>query len=250
MKLHIVCMVLTLGVPFASGAAQENGQENYSGLSRTVTLTDGQTSEVRVRVSKPQKTVLSSVTFPAPIREIVSAWNEKDLSIEHSGERLFIKLLSPSQGHLDAILSSGRLIRLYVIPVKDEDLYDASVLVQGEKPVGLAGDAASRTEPRGAGSLELVRAMRLGEVPAGTTVRKAHGARLFGTPEVEATLSWVYESAFYRGYVVRLQNASPSVSYEIDLPRIHAEDLVLVGARNLVVHPASFTYLYLVFWKN
>jgi hypothetical protein len=236
-----------LALPLASASAQESTPEGYTGVSRTVTLTDGQTSELRVRVSKPQKTVLTSVTFPASIREIVSAWNEKDLSIEHSGERLFIKLLSPSQGHLDAILTTGRLLRLYVVPVKDEDLYDANVLIQSDKA---SVDAAARSEPRGSGSLELVRAMRLGEVPSGTTVRKADGLRLFGTPDVEATLSWVYESAFYRGYVVRVNNTSAAVSYEIDLPRIHAEDLVLVGARNLVVDPASFTYLYLVFWKN
>jgi hypothetical protein len=243
LTLIATCLATSLG------AAQESAPEGYSGLSRTVTLGEGQTSEVRVRVSKPQKTVLTAVTFPAPIREIVSAWNEKDLSVEHSGERLFIKLLTPSQGHLDAILTTGRHLRLYVVPVKDEDLYDAAVLIQTPGAPG-AGDGNGRAEPRGAGSLDLVRAMRLGDIPAGMTVRKGGGVRLFGSPDVEAKLAWVYESAFYRGYVVRLENASATTAYEIDLPRIHAEDLVLVGARNLVVDPASFTYLYLVFWKK
>lgn len=245
MNRWIALAALVLAAPLA--AAQEAAPEGYAGLSRTVTLGDGQTSEVRVRVSKPQRTVLTAVTFPAPIREIVSAWNEKDLSVEHSGERLFIKLLAPSQGHLDAILSTGAHLRLYVVPAKDEDLYDASVLVQSEKA---AGDGGGRAEPRGAGSLELVRAMRLGEIPAGVTVRKGDGGRLFGSPDVEAKLAWVYEAAFYRGYIVRLENSSATTAYEIDLPRIHADDLVLVGARNLVVDPSTFTYLYLVFWKK
>lgn len=245
MKMMLTVAAVWLTVPAV--ASQESAPEGYAGLSRTVTLVDGQTSEVRARVSKPQKTVLTAITFPAPIREIVSAWNEKDLSVEHSGERLFIKLLSPSQGHLDAILATGRHLRLYVVPVKDEDLYDANVLIQ---TVGNPGDGNVRAQPRGAGSLELVRAMRLGEIPAGVTVRKGGGVRLFGSPDVEAKLAWVYESAFYRGYVVRVENASTTTAYEIDLPRIHAEDLVLVGARNLVVDPASFTYIYLVFWKK
>lgn len=241
---------IALAFPSLSIAAQEGESPGYTGLSRTVTLVDGQTSEVRARVSKPQRTVLTAVTFSAPIREIVSAWNEKDLSVEHSGERLFIKMLAPSQGHLDVILTTGRHLRLYVVPVKDEDLYDANILIQTDKGAGGHGDGGGRIEPRGAGSLELVRAMRLGKIPPGMTVRKGDGIRLFGTPDVAAKLSWVYETAFYRGYIVRLENSSAAVAYEIDLPRIHAEDLVLAGARNLVVDPVSFTYLYLVFWKK
>lgn len=248
MKLSLARVVIALALVAGLGSAQEEPAGN-TGLSRTVTLSDGQTSEIRVRVSKPGKTVLTAVTFPAPIREIVSAWSEKDLSVEHSGERLFVKLLASSQGHLDAILTSGRHVRLYVVPVKDEDLYDAAVLVRDDK-AGAVGDPNAGTGPRGAGSLELVRAMRLGEVPSDVTVRKGGGARLFATSDVEATLSWVYEAAFFRGYIVRIANISTTVAYEVDLPRIHAEDLVLVGARNLVVEPGSFTYLYLVYWKK
>jgi len=248
MKLSLVRDLVGLALVAGAGAAQEEPAGN-TGLSRTVTLSDGQTSEIRVRVSKPGKTVLTAVTFPAPIREIVSAWSEKDLSVEHSGERLFVKLLAWSQGHLDAILTSGRHVRLYVIPAKDEDLYDAAVQVREDKP-GVAGEQKAAAGPRGAGSLELVRAMRLGEAPDGVTVRKGGGVRLFGTPDVEATLSWVYEAAFFRGYIVRLANVSATLAYEVDLPRIHAEDLVLVGSRNLVVEPGSFTYLYLVYWKK
>jgi hypothetical protein len=250
MKTLVRLASIALAFRSLGASAQDGESQGYTGLSRTVTLVDGQTSEVRVRVSKPQKTVLTAITFPAPIREIVSAWNEKDLSVEHSGERLFIKLLAPSQGHLDAILTTGRHLRLYVVPVKDEDLYDANVLIQTDKGVAGPGDGTGRPEPRGAGSLELVRTMRLGEIPPGTTVRKGDGMRLFGTPDVAAKLSWVYESAFYRGYIVSLENSSAAVAYELDLPRIHSEDLVLVGARNLVVNPSSFTYLYLVFWKK
>jgi len=242
MKTTLIGLLVILGPALG---AQDSKVSTQAGLARTVTLGEGETAEVRVRVSGPGKNVLTVVTFPAPIKEIVSAWAEKDLSVEHAGERLFIKLLASSQGHLDAILSTGRHVRLYVVPVKDEDLYDTAVLVRDNE----AGRESGR-EPKGSGSLELVRAMRLGEISSGVTARKGDGTRLFGSPDVEATLSFVYESASYRGYVVRVANTSRATGYELDLPRFHAEDLVLVGARNLVVEPSSFTYLYLVFWKK
>lgn len=245
-----LALLLALFLPADRLPAQESEGAAHTGLARTVMLKDGETTEVRVRVSKPQKTVLTAVTFPAPLREILSAWSEKELSVEHSGERIFIKLLASSQGHLDAILTTGRHFRLYIVPVKDEDLYDAALLVQGDPVGGARTEGPARSEFRGAGSLELVRAMRLGEIPPGVTVRKGDGAKLFSATDVEATLSWVYDAAFYRGYVVRLSNLSTRTGYEIDLPRIHAEDLVLVGARNLVVDPGKFTYLYLVYWKK
>lgn len=243
-------LALALGSGAPAAPALETPQEGAIGIARTAALGDGETSQVRVRVSKPEKTILTAITFPAPIREIVSAWNEKDLSVEHSGERLFLKLLSPSQGNLDAILTTGRLFRLYVVPAEEGRPYDASLQIQGLQCPEVGPSGSPRLEPRGAGSLELVRAMRLGENLPGVTVRRGEGVRLFGAKDVDAKLAYVYESAFYRGYVVRLENASPSLAYEIDLPRIHAEDLVLVGAKNLVVDPVSFTYLYLVFWKK
>jgi hypothetical protein len=245
----MLALLSLLAVLAPQAGAQDSKVSAQTGLARTVTLGEGETAEVRVRVSGPGKNVLTVVTFPAPVREIVSAWAEKDLSVEHAGERLFLKLLASSQGHLDAILSTGRHVRLYVVPVKDEDLYDAAVLVR-ESQAGREQAAAGSRETKGSGALELVRAMRLGEIPPGVTARKGDGTKLFGSTDVEATLSFVYESASYRGYVVRVTNGSRRAGYELDLPRFHAEDLVLVGARNLVVDPSSFTYLYLVFWKK
>lgn len=216
------------------------------GVMRQATVVDGGTVEVRIRVSEPKRTVLTAVSFPSAIRNLVSAWNEKDLSVEQAGNRLFLKLLSPAQGHLDVLLEGDRLVRLYLTPAKEDVPYDAALQI-------VLPTAAEKSDPRperASGALELAKAMRLGDVPPGVTVRKGDGLLILETPTVEASLSWIYDAPRFRGYVVRLSNQSRQTGYEIDLPRFHAEDLVLLGARNLVIEPRSFTYLYLVFWKR
>jgi hypothetical protein len=242
-------LLVSLAAGLCSAPAQEATPSSPPGRSRTVTLGELETTEIRVRVSQPGRTILTAVTFPAPVREILSAWNEKDLSLEHSGERLFVKLLAPSQGHLDALLASGRHVRLYLTPAQEGEVFDQSIQIQEPRPPFGAGSEGSR-ETRASGALELVRAMRLGEIPLGVTVRKGSGTVLFIARDLEATLSFVYEAAHFRGYIVRLANRSAELGYEVDLPRLEAEELVLSGARNLVVEPSSFTYLYLVFWKR
>lgn len=243
--IKTLALGLLLGLPlFGQDPAPAPGAG--MGVMRQSMLVDGGTVELRVRVSEPRKSVLSAVTFPCAIRNIVSAWNEKDLSIDHSGNRLFIKLLTPAQGHLDVLLEGERLVRLYVTPVKEDMPYDAALQIL------LAGPSLDpkAQSARASGALELVRAMRLGEVPPGVTVRKADGILLLETPHALATLAWVYDAPMFRGYVVKLSNQAVKLGYEVDLPRFHAEGLVLVGARNLVLEPRSFTYLYLVFWKR
>jgi hypothetical protein len=243
--MKTLASVLALALPlFAQDPAPAPGAG--MGVMRQATLVDGGTVELRVRVSEPKRTVLSAVTFPAPIRSLVSAWNEKDLSVEQAGNRLFLKLLSPAQGHLDVLLEGDRLVRLYLMPVKDDVPYDAAFQII----LPVSGEKTEPRAERGSGALAHARAMRLGEIPPGVTVRKADGVLILETPNVEASLSWVYDAAQFRGYVVRLANGSRMTGYEIDLPRFHAEDLVLAGARNLVIEPRSFTYLYLVFWKR
>lgn len=244
--MKILAFGLLLGLPLAAQEPSPAPGGSGMGVMRQAALLDGGTVEIRVRVSEPKKTVLSAVTFPAAIRNIVSAWNEKDLSIDQAGNRLFLKLLSPAQGHLDVLLEGERLVRLYITPVKDDVPYDAALQIQLSLPL----ESAESRPDRSSGALELARAMRLGEIPPGVTVRKAEGVLLIETPNVDVSLAWVYDAARFRGYVVKLSNDSRQTAYEVDLPRFHAEDLVLVGARNLVLEPRSFTYLYLVFWKR
>lgn len=239
-------LALLLGLPLFAQEPPSAPAGAGMGVMRQAPLVDGGTVELRVRVSEPKKTILTAVAFPTAIRNIVSAWNEKDLSIDQAGNRLFLKLLASAQGHLDVLLEGDRLVRLYLTPVKDDVPYDAVVQVLLHGPSETAGPRPLRAS----GALELARAMRLGEIPPGITVRKADGILLLETPNVEATLAWVYDGTHFRGYIVKLSNSSRHTGYEVDLPRFHAEDLVLVGARNLVLEPRSFTYLYLVFWKR
>ena len=59
--MRFLFALATLAYPSTAAPAQEEETPPSTGLSRTVTLGEGQTSEIRVRVSRPAKTVLTAV---------------------------------------------------------------------------------------------------------------------------------------------------------------------------------------------
>ncbi len=192
--------------------------------------------EVRVPVSTEAQHRASVVTFPEESLEaLVAGWNESDLSIERRRENLFIKLLHSAKGDVHVLGASGTLYRLSVVPA--DGAYDGHVRI-------LAPRETKKSTPE---SLELIRAMRLGRRPSEGTVLRADQA-LYASPEISARLAYVYESTSYRGYVVRMENVGGS-PHRLDPSRFASKDLVLVGARELLLHPGGKTLLYLVFWK-
>ncbi len=192
--------------------------------------------EVRVPVSTESRHRATVVTFPEESLEaLVAGWNENDLSIERRRENLFIKLLRCAKGDVHVLGASGVLYRLSVVPA--EDAYDGHVRI-------LAPKESKRSAPE---SLELIRAMRLARRPADGTVLRADQA-LYRSSEISAQLAFVYESTSYRGYVVRMENVGTS-PHRLDPSRFLSKDLVLAGARELLLPPGGNTLLYLVFWK-
>jgi len=192
--------------------------------------------EVRVPVSTDAQHRASVVTFPEESLEaLVAGWNESDLSIERRRENLFIKLLRGAKGDVHVLGASGALYRLSVVPA--DGAYDGHVRI-------LAPKEPKRSAPE---SLELIRAMRLGRRPADGTVLRADQA-VYTSPEISARLAYVYESTSYRGYVVRMENVG-TFPQRLDPSRFLSKDLVLVGARELLLPPGEKTLLYLVFWK-
>ena len=192
--------------------------------------------EVRVPVSTDAQHQASVVTFPEESLEaLVAGWNESDLSIERRRENLFIKLLRCAKGDVHVLGASGALYRLSVVPA--DGAYDGHVRI-------LAPKEPKRSAPE---SLDLIRAMRLGRRPADGTVLRADHA-VYTSPEISARLAYVYESTSYRGYVVRMENVGTS-PHRLDPSRFLSKDLVLVGARELLLPPGEKTLLYLVFWK-
>lgn len=212
--------------------------------TRTLECKEGDTLPIRVFVSTPNRNLLTAVTFPDLIQNVVSSWNDRDLSVEVQGSKLFLKLLSKVEGHLDVVTAGGMHLRLYIRPAEGGQEYDGHLVLKAvpEK----TGSEVSQKLPD---ALELVRAMRLGVVPPGASIKRGGDAAVLATPEVEGKVAFVYETTSYRGYVVRLTNRSAKAAYHLDITRFACPRLVLAGAKSLVVAPEKSTLLYLVLWK-
>jgi hypothetical protein len=194
--------------------------------------------EVRVPVSADGRHHATVVSFPEESLEaLVAGWNEGDLSIERKRENLFIKLFRPAEGDIHVLGGSGTLYRLAIRPAAGA--YDGHVRIA--RPPERARAAAP--EP-----VDLIRAMRLGRRPIEGDVRKADTV-VYRSPEIEARLAYVYETPEYRGYVAKVENVS-GAPLRLDPSRFIARDLVLVGAREMLLREGERTLLYLVFWKR
>src|SRR5262245_50212553 len=89
--LSSLSLTLALGLP---GAAQDTD----SGRARTATAREGDAVPVTLAVADAAHNYLTRITFPDTVEKVVSAWNPKDLSVEHEGAMLFLKLLAPVRG--------------------------------------------------------------------------------------------------------------------------------------------------------
>ncbi len=194
--------------------------------------------ELRVPVSTETQHRATVVTFPEESLEaLVAGWNEGDLSVERRRENLFVKLLRRAEGDLHVLGASGTLYRLAIRPA--DGPYDGQVRIAAPRPPERGG----APEP-----VDLIRAMRLGRRPADGEVRRADGI-VHRSAEIVARLSYLYEASSYRGYVARVENVSGG-PIRLDPSRFTAPDLVLVGAREMLLKPGEGTLLYLVFWKR
>ncbi|MGH7342431.1 MAG: hypothetical protein ACREKH_18240 [Candidatus Rokuibacteriota bacterium] len=192
--------------------------------------------EVRVPISTDARHPATVVTFPEESLEaLVAGWNEADLSVERRRENLFIKLLRRAEGDLHVLGASGTLYRLAIRAA--EGPYDGHVRIR--LPVEGNREAA---EP-----VELLRAMRLGRRPSRGTVFRA-SEPVYASPEIAARTAYIYDAPSYRGFVLRVENVS-AIPQRLDPSRFVGRDLVLVGARDLLLRPGDRTDLYLVFWK-
>lgn len=222
------------------------GQADDPATARTRTLDcrDGETVPVRIRISSPNQNLLSAVTFPDLVQNVVSSWNDRDLSVEVQGAKLFLKLLAKAEGHLDVVTTGGMHLRLYLKPSAAGEEFDGHIVLKAV-PEKTAPDALRKLPD----ALELVKAMRLGLVPPGASVKRGGDAVVTTTGDLEGRLAFVYETTAYRGYVIRLRNKSPKAAYHVDVTRFFSPRLVLIGAKSLVVAPEKSTLVYLVLWK-
>jgi hypothetical protein len=217
-------------------------------MERQVSVKEGETVQVRVRVSTREEHYSTVVRFPEPIAHVVSSWDPSQISVQDQETRLVLKLQVKAEGFLDIVLAGGTLVRLFISGVAAPAPFDSAVAI---RLPAAPGPAEAKSAPRGGGSgaLELIRAMRLGEVPPDATVRTGQNSVLFRSRDIQVTVLYVYETARYRGSVLSLENLSARESYPLDVSRFGGDSLVLVGARELLVGPGRSTRLYIVDWK-
>lgn len=237
--MHIITtmLVLALGLPGQADVPEQ-------AQTRSLECKDGDTVRLRVRLSTPELNVLTAVTFPDLIQNVVSSWNDRDLSVEVQGAKLFLKLLAKTEGHVDVVTTGGTHVRLYIEASPADQIYDGHVVLKA--PPAKPAAEASRQLPD---ALGLARAMRLGTVPPGASVKRGGDNVIPTTGDIEGRLAFVYETTAYRGYVVRLKNMSPTAAFHVDVTRFASPRLVLLGAKSLVVAPQKATVVYLILWK-
>jgi hypothetical protein len=230
----------------ALGALAVRAQEHPPRpAERQVTVKDGETVRVLVRVSSREEHHSAVVRFPEPIAHVVSSWDPSQISVQEEDSRLVLKLQAKAEGYLDVVLVGGTLVRLFVSGVTAPAASDSAIQVR------LGGQAHPEREspaPKGAasGALELIRAMRLGEVPPDATVRTGRGEVLFRALPIEVKALYVYETGRYRGWVLGVENLSSREAYPLDITRFGGDALVALGARELVIGPGRSTRLYVI----
>lgn len=239
-------MMLSVALTLLALQAGSSGppDDPISAKRRTLECRNGDTILLRVRVSSSTENLLTAVTLPDLVENVVSSWSDRDLSVEVHGAKLFLKLLAKAEGHLDVVTTAGMHVRIYVKPAAPGVEHDGHVVLTSV-PDKVTADA-SRKLPD---ALELVKAMRLGTIPPGASVKRGGERAIALGGDIEGRVAFVYETAAYRGYVLRITNASPSAAFHLDVTRFSAPRLVLAGAKSLAVAPRKSTFVFLVLWK-
>lgn len=242
---HFVMTVTTalLGIlpgqdPATAGSAQE-------AAGRTVIHRAGESIPIAIPLSDAARHRVTILSFPEPVARAFVPWSEDDISIETDGREVVLKLLRAVEGDLAFRGRSGTLYQIRVSMAKGggEDDFVRIVLPK-EKP-----EASSLPAPVKSGAIELLRAMRLGEIPSNAKVTAAPESILHESTEVSVRPRLLYATESHDGLVLELLNRRRDGNFRVDLSQFTAERLVLVGARELVIPPGGSTRLYLVFWK-
>jgi len=244
MRHSIILVVLAvLGVlPGQEGARGGPAQE---AAGRTVFHRAGESIPIAVPLSDAAKHRVTILSFPEPVARAIVPWSEEDISIETDGREVVLKLLRAVEGDLVFRGRSGTLFQIRVATAKggDEDGFVRIVLPK-EKPSATPVPAQVKS-----GAIELLRSMRLGEIPPNSRVTAAPDFVLHESTELMVRSRLLYVTDSHEGLVLDLANRRKDGPYRVDLSQFTASRLVLVGARELVIPPGGSTRLYLVFWK-
>lgn len=244
MTRFIMAVALTApGIIVGHGRAQEAPARDAA--ARTVIHHAGEPIPVAVPLSEAAKHRVTILSFPEPVARAIVPWSEEDISIETDGREVVLKLLRAVEGDLAFRGRSGTLYRIRVAPSKgnNEDGF-IRIVLPDEKPEAPPIPAQAKS-----GAIELLRSMRLGEIPTHAKVTAAPESVIHESEDLLVRPRLHYVTDVHEGLVLEFVNRRKDGNYRVDLSQFAAERLVLVGARELVVPPGKSTRLYLVFWK-
>ena len=216
---------------------------------------EGQVIMIRVPVAEPGKELMTTIAFPEErIDTAITGWAEGSITATAKKGLLFVRLPSPGEGHLNVIGGSGTHYLIYLKGVEPRvpssfDPY-VKIMRQDEQP-------ATKTEKvrmkyaRPIGSLELIRAMRLGKKPEGARILRARGEVAYKSGRVSISLRYVYKHDSYVGRIFEITNLTDK-RQPLDATRFRGKgDILLLSAlRENVLEPGGTTRLYVVFWKE
>jgi hypothetical protein len=253
----LACL-LSQGLPVAPGRDDGSKADPAPASPRIVEWREGRTLRVRVPVATPDRELMTAVAFPEErVETAISGWPEGSITATARGGLLFLRLTRMGQGHLNVIGGSKTHYLLHVEGVArpQEEGYDAVLKIrregaaEGSAPPSPLPRAAGRSRP--VGSLELMRAMRLGLKPEGGSILRAGREVAFRSERVEIRLLYVYRLGAYLGRVYEVENLTER-RQPLDASRLRAKDeiLVLSGLKENVLGPRATTRLYTVFWKD
>jgi hypothetical protein len=235
---------------------EETGSKPAESTPRTLEWKEGNTIRVRVPVASPERELMTTLSFPEErIETAIVGWPEGSITATAKGGLLFLRLPKKAEGHLNVIGGSGThyLVHLEGVEKPEARSYDAFLKIKKD-----AGTLASpkpepraHSRPKPVGSIELLRAMRLGEKPEGASVLRAKGEVAHRSDRIEVRLLYVYKLGAYVGRTFEIENLT-SKRQPIDASRFRASDEILIasGLRENVLEPRATTRLYSAFWKD
>jgi len=191
--------------------------------------------QVSLPVSTQEKSHQAAVAFEdeSAISKIVLGVDRDAISIDVVGNRLFLKLLKPAEGHVDCVGASGRLYRIHVRVAREAP---TDVLrVRGPKPV-------ERAVPR---PIALARMMRTGGIEEGVRRVRLEGV-VYESREVVARGRMLVRWEELSGFVLELENRG-TAELRVDLSRFRGEGLLLSASRELAIPAGGRTLVYLIF---
>ena len=225
-KILIVLVVVIL--PF-----QANSLLNAS-LQRTVNFRG---ESIKVRTT--EKGITYNI-FPGKIKNLISGFYQRVISLETEGNHLYIKALTPLSGNIFVITEGDISYPLEITNVGEEEA-DVSIVIQGQ------GRETIQKEAESNGIVNLIKEVITGRV--GNEARISNKEKtLYKDKNIKLVLHRTYTWTNYTGYLCKVENISER-SVVVPIQQIQIPQLRAICADKDVLSSGEKTNVYLLVEK-